>query len=162
MPRLIWVFGWFTGHFVGFVMLRHDFVLFWFYSLSLLFHSSWAGSIAGWGKTGDPQEKTPDHPQAELGFPQMWPELGLSPQRWDERFRALTISTLNHLATGATAFHFCLSWVLWRSKIISFISSLSGRWGEADYLWGEASRTCLSQIYWKKKSNKLGQPNNLL
>ena len=29
-----------------------------------------------WGETGDPREKPPDHPQAELGLSHMWPELG--------------------------------------------------------------------------------------
>ena len=47
----------------------------------------------GGAKTGDPREKPPDHPQAELGS---------NPERWnDERFRALKISGLNHSATGA-------------------------------------------------------------
>ena len=40
-------------------------------------------------KTGDPQEKPPDHPQAE------------PTARDDEQFRVLKISDLNHLATGA-------------------------------------------------------------
>ena len=53
-------------------------------------------------KTGDPQEKPRDHPQAELGLSHMWPELGWNPQQWDdEQFRALKISRLNHPATGA-------------------------------------------------------------
>ena len=38
---------------------------------------------------GDPWEKPPDHPQAELGF---------------EQLRVLKISALNHLAMGATLF----------------------------------------------------------
>ena len=51
---------------------------------------------------GDPREKPPDHPHAELGLSHMWPKRGSNPQRWDdERFRALKISDLNHLATGA-------------------------------------------------------------
>ena len=42
---------------------------------------------------GDPEWKTPDHLQAELGLSYMWPEQGSNPQRWDdERFRALKIS----------------------------------------------------------------------
>ena len=54
----------------------------------------------GGAKTGDPWEKKPDHMQAELGLSHMWPELGSNPQRWDdERFKALKISGLNHLAT---------------------------------------------------------------
>ena len=52
-------------------------------------------------KMGDPQEKTSDHPQAELGLSHMWPELGSNPQQWDDkRFRMLKISILNHSATG--------------------------------------------------------------
>ena len=40
-----------------------------------------------------PEKKTPDHPQAELGLSDMWPELGSNSQRYDdERFRALKIS----------------------------------------------------------------------
>ena len=31
-------------------------------------------------KTGDPREKTPDQPQAGLGWCHMWPELGSNPQ----------------------------------------------------------------------------------
>ena len=51
----------------------------------------------GGAKTGDPREKSHDHPQAELGLSHMWPELGLNPQRWeDERLRWLKISVLNH------------------------------------------------------------------
>ena len=58
----------------------------------------------GGTKTGDPREKPPDHPQAELGLSHMWPELGSNSQRWDdERFRALKISVLNHSATGVAA-----------------------------------------------------------
>ena len=30
----------------------------------------------GGAKTGDPREKQHDHPQAELGSPHMWSELG--------------------------------------------------------------------------------------
>ena len=56
-------------------------------------------------KTGDPQEKTPDHLQAELGLSHIWLELGSNPQRWDdERFRALKISDLNHSAIGGHLF----------------------------------------------------------
>ena len=56
---------------------------------------------------GDPQEKSPDHPQAELGLSHMWPELGSNPQRWDvEWFRALKISIINHSATGAAYLYF--------------------------------------------------------
>ena len=51
---------------------------------------------------GDPREKPPDHPQAELGLSHMWPELNSNPQRWDdEQFRALKISGINHSATVA-------------------------------------------------------------
>ena len=56
--------------------------------------------LLGGTKTGDPREKTPGHPQAELGLYHMWPELGLNPQPWDDkRFRAPKISSLNHSAT---------------------------------------------------------------
>ena len=30
----------------------------------------------GGAKTGDPREKPPDHPQAQLGLSHMWPEQG--------------------------------------------------------------------------------------
>ena len=57
---------------------------------SRLFYSFWAEPIIRWAKTGDPREKPPDHPQAELGLSHMWPELGSNPQRWDdERFRSI-------------------------------------------------------------------------
>ena len=56
--------------------------------------------IIRWSENGRPQEKSPDHPQAELGMSHIWPELGLNPQRW-EWFRALKISDLNHLAMVA-------------------------------------------------------------
>ena len=60
---------------------------------------------------GDPREKPPDHPQAELGLSHMWPELGSNSQLWDdERFTALKIRGLNHSATGA-AILFCVSTV---------------------------------------------------
>ena len=53
-----------------------------------------------------PQEKTPDHPQAELGLTHMWPKLGSNPQQWDDqRFRALKISGLNHSATWGAYIH---------------------------------------------------------
>ena len=52
---------------------------------------------------GDPREKTPEHPQAELGLSDMWPELDSNAQRWaDEQFRMLKISVLNHLAMGTS------------------------------------------------------------
>ena len=35
--------------------------------------------LLGRAKMGDPQEKPPDHPQAELGLSHMWPELGSNP-----------------------------------------------------------------------------------
>ena len=56
----------------------------------------------GGAKMGDPWEKPPEHPQAELGLSHMWPELGSNPQRWaDQRFRALKISGINNSAEGA-------------------------------------------------------------
>ena len=60
-------------------------------------HFEQSQSLGG-EKMGDPREKTPDHPQAELGLSQViWARL--NPQQWDdEQFRALKISRLNHLA----------------------------------------------------------------
>ena len=56
----------------------------------------------GGAKTGDPREKPPAHPQAQLGLSHMWPDQGSNPQWWDdERFRVLKFSGLNHSATGA-------------------------------------------------------------
>ena len=47
---------------------------------------------------GDPQEKSPDHPQAELDLSHV-----TLAQWWDdEQFRPLKISVLSHSATGAT------------------------------------------------------------
>ena len=43
-------------------------------SPSRSFHSVWAESIIA-AKTGEPQNKPPGHPQAELGLSHMWPEL---------------------------------------------------------------------------------------
>ena len=58
--------------------------------------------LLGGAKMGDPQEKTPDHQQAELGLSHMFPKLGSNQQQWDDEwFRALKISYLNHWATGA-------------------------------------------------------------
>ena len=58
-----------------------------------------------WDENGRSTGETPpDHPQAELGLSDMWPELGSNPQRWeDDRFRALEVSGLNHSATGAAS-----------------------------------------------------------
>ena len=76
---------------------------------SRLFHSFWAEPIIRWAKTGDPREKPPEHPQAELGLSHMWPELGSNPQRWDdERFRSLKVSGLNHSATGAAGWQIAI------------------------------------------------------
>ena len=38
------------------------------YKLSRLFHSLEPSQSLGGAKTGDPQEKPPDHPKAELGL----------------------------------------------------------------------------------------------
>ena len=35
----------------------------------------------GGAKSADPREKTPEHPQAELGLSHMQPERGSNPQR---------------------------------------------------------------------------------
>ena len=89
-------------------------VKYFFFNLvpSRLFHSFWAEPIIRWVKTGDPREKPPDHPQAELGLPHLWPELGSNTQRWDdERFRSLKVSGLNHSARGAAG---------WQIAIFSF------------------------------------------
>ena len=67
--------------------------------------SFWDKSIIfiRWGKTGAPQEKQPDHLQAELSLFHMRPKLGSNPQQWDdERLRALKISILNHSAMWAS------------------------------------------------------------
>ena len=64
-------------------------------------HFELSQSLGG-AKMGDPREKTPDYPQAELGLSHMWPELVSHPQRWDDKlFQALKISGLNHLAPVA-------------------------------------------------------------
>ena len=68
---------------------------------SRLFHSFWVESIL----IVNPWEKTPDHPQAELGLSHIWPEVGSNPQWWDDEwFRALKISNLNHLAALKTLY----------------------------------------------------------
>ena len=41
--------------------------------------------LLGDAKMGDPREKPPDQPQAELGLSHAWPELGSNPQRWDDQ-----------------------------------------------------------------------------
>ena len=47
-------------------------------------------------------DKTPDHPQTELGLPHVWPEPGSNSQRWDDKcFKALKISLLNHWVSHA-------------------------------------------------------------
>ena len=59
------------------------------------------GEILRWGKNGTFPRKTPHHPQAELGLSHMWSELGLNPQRWDDkRFRVLKISVLTTRPLG--------------------------------------------------------------
>ena len=45
------------------------------YSPSGLFHSFLAESIVRWGENGRSREKTPNHPQAELGLSHMGPAL---------------------------------------------------------------------------------------
>ena len=73
-------------------------------------------------KMGDPQNKPPGHPQAELGLFHLWPELGFNPQRWDDkRFRVLKmISGLNHSATEAA--EFCFTCIITCVGRLSFIS----------------------------------------
>ena len=54
-------------------------------------------------KMRNPGERSPYHPQADLGLSHMWPERGPNPQgRDDEWFTALKISSLDHSAMGAT------------------------------------------------------------
>ena len=61
---------------------------------------------------GDPREKPPDHPQAELDLSHMWLELGSNAQQSDDEWlRALKISIPNHLAMGATMEIGLASWV---------------------------------------------------
>ena len=65
---------------------------------------------------GDPWEKPPDHPQAELGLSRMWPELGSNPKRWDdERFRVLKISALwgRQYFFSPHVLIFSLIWAMW-------------------------------------------------
>ena len=40
--------------------------------------------LLGRAEMGDPWEKPPVHPRAELGLSNMWPDLGSNPQRWDD------------------------------------------------------------------------------
>ena len=72
------------------------------YGPSKLFHSFWAKSIILSGKNRrSPREKTPTTRKQNLVC-LTWPDLGSNPQQWDDKwFRALKISGLNHLATGA-------------------------------------------------------------
>ena len=82
-------------------------------------HFEQSQSVGG-AKTGDPREKTPDHPQAELGLSHMWPELASNPQRWDdERFRALKISGLKHSATWAANIDLSLQFNLEKYTVVS-------------------------------------------
>ena len=65
-------------------------------------HLFWAKSIARWGKNGRSLQKTPDHLQAELGLSHTVTRARLEPTTVTWRgFRALKISSLNHLAAGA-------------------------------------------------------------
>ena len=60
----------------------------------------------GGAKTGEPREKLPDHPKAELGLSHMWTERGSNPHRWeDERFRTEKISGLNHSTPETIAYY---------------------------------------------------------
>ena len=54
-----------------------------------------------------PEEKTPAHPQAELGLSHMRPEQSSNPQWWDNlRFRVLKIRSLT---TGAAILNISLN-----------------------------------------------------
>ena len=109
MHRLIGVFArhtsvcWFC-HALAQMVAELFFFLFGFDGPSRLFHSFWAESILRRGENGRSlKKKTPNHPEAELGLPHMWPELDSNPQQWDdEPFRVLKFSSLNHSAMGAT------------------------------------------------------------
>ena len=74
-----------------------------------------------WGKNGKSLKKTPDHPQAELGLSQTWPELGSNTQQWDDEwFTALKIKTwpLDNGGTGSGELKF--KGLLWVSDIKPF------------------------------------------
>ena len=68
------------------------FLSFGLYGPLRLFHSFWTELLGG-AKTGNPWEKLPDHPQAELGLSHMWTELGLNPQWWRNSFNMHPIAS---------------------------------------------------------------------
>ena len=80
-------------------------------------------------KPGDPREKLPDHPRAELGLSHMWPKRRSNPQQWDdERFSMLKISSLGH---GGC--HSPIRWakihrfaVIWTGNVFCVQNGLSG------------------------------------
>ena len=93
-----------------------------FYIFFVLFFGGWGWGGGGYvrcSENGNPQNKPPGHPQAELGLSHMWPELGLS--LWDdERFRVLkVISGLNHSEMGAA--EFCFTYMIICAGMLSFI-----------------------------------------
>ena len=97
-------------------------------------------------KTGDPQNKPPGHPQAELGLSHMWPEQGLNPHRWDdERFRVLKVISggLNHSDTWGGGVGCWILFYLYynlRRKIVIYIIFFSKLQHNGDLT---TSRTCM-------------------
>ena len=80
----------------------------------------------GGAKMGDPQEKLPDHLQAEFCLSFMWPDLGSNPQCWDEKwFTALKISSLNYSAMGAASTNMDLIRTLPKEEFLITVKSTS-------------------------------------
>ena len=64
------------------------FFFFFFLDSVKIISAHMTGQSVGGAKTGEPREKPPRHPQAELGLSHMWPERGSNPhqtQRYDDR-----------------------------------------------------------------------------
>ena len=90
------------------LLIIDDHWIFFFWFVDYCTHFEPSQSIGG-AKMGDPREKTPYHPQAELGLSHMWPKQGSNLQRWDVKwFRVLKSSVLNHSTMGAA---------YWRNEI---------------------------------------------
>ena len=87
-------------------------------------HFELSQSVGG-AKMGDPWEKTPDHPQAELSLSRIWSQLGSNPQRWDgQQFSVLKLSSLNHSATEAAKFLILFSWRQYRGIFPRFLMKI--------------------------------------
>ena len=122
--------------------------IFLIWSRSRLLHSFWAEPIIRWEKTGDPREKPPDNPQAELGLS---PEPGSNPQRWeDERFRSLKFSGLNHSAKGAAGWQIAI-FFLPRGQISKVRNSIS--YDSLDHVYLRAFLFSIQKRKKKKKKN---------